>query len=439
MSLDLLLAAMFNNLNRSLIEVNFFFTANKQTYKIKVNPKDKIWQYLYRFSVNQKELNSIIYFGVSFSNSKIDIETPLSDLNLKEGDTLIIESDIPQKDFEADNAIKKYIRPFPEFASNGSLIGIYEGELKNGLPEGQGRYFHIMGFYYNGDWKKGKQNGKGIERGLQGEIYEGEFKDDKRNGKGILKLADNEIYEGDWVDGKKQGKGKTVYPNGDKYEGDFENGLPNGKGKITWISGNEYEGEMKDDLMHGKGVLKWKDGHIYEGDFLKDQRTGKGVFKFEDRVIYEGEFLNGQYNGKGIATYPEEGIYEGDWKENKKEGKGIFKFNNGDIYEGEFMNDMIDGFGKKTYTDGRVENGIWENNKFMKDYNEDIYKFSLKCIKTVDNPNKAVNILLQLKDGRLISCSEDGTLNVYNKDSYEISLSIKEHSDEIYSCIQLND
>ena len=127
MSLDLLLAAMFNNLNRSLIEVNFFFTANKQTYKIKVNPKDKIWQYLYRFSVNQKELNGIIYFSVSFSNSKIDIETPLSDLNLKEGDTLIIESDIPQKDFEADNAIKKYIRPFPEFASNGSLIGIYSG------------------------------------------------------------------------------------------------------------------------------------------------------------------------------------------------------------------------------------------------------------------------------------------------------------------------
>ena len=65
MSLDLLLAAMFNNLNRSLIEVNFFFTANKQTYKIKVNPKDKIWQYLYRFSVNQKELNGIIEYITS--------------------------------------------------------------------------------------------------------------------------------------------------------------------------------------------------------------------------------------------------------------------------------------------------------------------------------------------------------------------------------------
>ena len=63
----------------------------------------------------------------------------------------------------------------------------------------------------------------------------------------------------------------------------------------------------------------------------------------------------------------------------------------------------------------------------MKDYNENNYLFSLKCIKTINNPNKAVNILLELKDGRLISCSEDGTLNIYNKDSYEIDLSIKEH------------
>ena len=75
---DLLLAAMFHNLNKSLIELNFFFTANKQTYKIKINPKDKIWQYLYRFSVNQKELKGIIYKGVSFNGTKLDISTPLS-------------------------------------------------------------------------------------------------------------------------------------------------------------------------------------------------------------------------------------------------------------------------------------------------------------------------------------------------------------------------
>ena len=441
--LDILLAAMFHNLNKSLTEFNFFFTANKQSYKIKINPKDKIWQYLYRFSVNQKELKGIIYFGVSFNETKLDIATPLGDIGIKEGDTLIIDSEIPLNEYENDNIVKKYIRPFPEsfpeFASKEKFIGIYEGELKNGEPEGNGRFFHIMGFYNEGEWKGGKQNGKGIEKGIQGETYVGEFKDDKRNGKGTLELADGEIYEGNWLDGKKHGKGKTIYPNGDIYEGDFANGLGNGKGIIKWTNGNEYEGDMKDDLMDGKGILKWKEGHIYEGDFLKDNRTGKGIFKMNNGIVYEGEFLNGDYNGKGVITYPEDGTYEGEWKENKKNGKGIFKFKNGDIYEGEFMNNLIDGFGKKTYTDGRIENGLWENNKFMKDYNENNYLFSLKCIKTINNPSKAINELLQLKDGRLISCSREGILNIHNKDSYEIDLSIKEHLDEINSCIELND
>ena len=420
-------------INRTLIELNFYFTANKQTYKIRVNTREKLWQYLYRFSVNEKELNGIIIFGVSYKDSKLDIDTKFDDTEIKGGDTLIVDSEIPSKESENDNTIKQYIKPF-----SNMLQGVYEGQLKNGKPEGNGRFFNIMGIFYKGEWNKGKKNGKGFERGMMGEIYEGEFKNDKRNGKGTLKLADGEIYEGDWVDNIKQGKGKIKYPNGDIYEGDFKNDLGNGKGKFKWINGNEYEGEVKDDLMDGKGILKWKEGYIYEGDFLKDQRTGKGVFKMNNGIRYEGEFLDGQFNGKGIVIYPKEGSYEGEWKENKKHGKGIFKFNNGDIYEGDFLDNSIDGFGKMTYANGKIENGLWEYNKFMEDYNKD-YSFSLKCIKTVNNPNKTVNILLQLKDGRIISGSEDGMLNIYNKDNYEIDLSIKEHSNKINSCIQLND
>ena len=160
--------------------------------------------------------------------------------------------------------------------------------------------------------------------------------------------------------------------------------------------------------------------------------------KYKNGDTYEGEYLDGKYNGKGIAFYKDQGAYESEWKDGAKNGKGIFKYINGDVYEGEFMENTLDGFGKKTYSNGRIEEGLWENNEFMKDYNTD-YSFELKCIKTLNNPNRVVKILLQLKDGRLISASKDGTLNIYNKDIYEIGLSIKELSDEIFSCIQLND
>lgn len=46
---------------------------------------------------------------------------------------------------------------------------------------------------------------------------------------------------------------------------------------------------------------------------------------------------------------------------------------------------------------------------------------------------------MQLKDGRLLSSGKDGTLFIYNKDNYEIEISIKEHKDGISSCTQLND
>ena len=50
-----------------------------------------------------------------------------------------------------------------------------------------------------------------------------------------------------------------------------------------------------------------------------------------------------------------------------------------------------------------------------------------------------VNYLSKLNDGRLISCGDDCLLNIYKKDSYELQLSIKEHSDGILSFIQLKD
>jgi hypothetical protein len=46
---------------------------------------------------------------------------------------------------------------------NGKAVGIhsYEGEFKNGVPEGKGKYTWSSGDYYYGGWKKGQKDGKG--------------------------------------------------------------------------------------------------------------------------------------------------------------------------------------------------------------------------------------------------------------------------------------
>jgi hypothetical protein len=45
----------------------------------------------------------------------------------------------------------------------GKAVGVhtYEGDFKNGLPEGNGKYTWSNGDYYYGGWKKGLKDGKG--------------------------------------------------------------------------------------------------------------------------------------------------------------------------------------------------------------------------------------------------------------------------------------
>jgi len=64
---------------------------------------------------------------------------------------------LPKKESENDNIIKQCIKPYEE----GVLIGVFEGDLKNGKPEVNGRFFHILDNMYKGEWKEGKREGKG--------------------------------------------------------------------------------------------------------------------------------------------------------------------------------------------------------------------------------------------------------------------------------------
>lgn len=48
-------------------------------------------------------------------------------------------------------------------AGKGKATGVdtYDGEWKNGLPEGKGKYTWKNGGFYDGEWKKGLKDGKG--------------------------------------------------------------------------------------------------------------------------------------------------------------------------------------------------------------------------------------------------------------------------------------
>ena len=59
--------------------------------------------------------------------------------------------------------------------------------------------------------------------------------------------------------------------------------------------------------------------------------------------------------------------------------------------------------------------------------------------KTLNYHHNWIYHLYQLNDGRLISCSSDGTLNIYKKDSFDLEITIKEHFCSIRYFTQLID
>ena len=78
----------------------------------------------------------------------------------------------------------------------------YVGEIKNGIPNGKGK-FGSPGMEYIGQWKDGEKHGQGIETfPYEGRYYVGEYKDGKFNGQGVFTWENGEVEEGEWKDNK---------------------------------------------------------------------------------------------------------------------------------------------------------------------------------------------------------------------------------------------
>ena len=83
----------------------------------------------------------------------------------------------------------------------------YEGEIVNGVPNGQGTMTCCDGIKYVGGYKDGEKNGQGTETYPSGSKYVGEWKDGVRNGQGTYTQY-----------------GSLLYPDGRKYVGEYKNG-----------------------------------------------------------------------------------------------------------------------------------------------------------------------------------------------------------------------
>ena len=121
--------------------------------------------------------------------------------------------------------------------------------------------------------------------------FEGEIVDGVPNGEGTETYPDGQKYVGVFMDGKPHGQGIFTLPDGQKYFGEWKEGLQNGQGTYTSPDGKEYVGEFKDRKKHGQGTLTLPRGDKFIGEW-KDGNPWTGKFYDKDGYIF-GERLNG--------------------------------------------------------------------------------------------------------------------------------------------------
>ena len=267
----------------------------------------------------------------------------------------------------------------------------YDGDMVNGVIEGEGRMLWPNGDHYTGSFKNGQFHGHGRLEFAGGANYQGEFTNGAITGAGTWLYANGDRYTGELKYGRAHGRG-VLEARGSRYEGEFRDDRYHGAGKLTDKEGNIYTGAFENGLFHGRGVYVTRDGRRYNGDFVAGNLTGAGIYTGKEGTHYEGGFENWVFHGKGrlrdaagnqYIGYFDHGSltgageyagkdgsrYQGDFKHGIYNGRGRLQTVAGDSYEGEFQYGEYDGEGMLTYArpldNVTTIKGVWRDGELI--------------------------------------------------------------------------
>ncbi len=120
--------------------------------------------------------------------------------------------------------------------------------------------------------------------------YEGDIVNGVPNGQGKMTLHNGEKYVGEYKDGVKNGQGTHTFPDGQKYVGEFKDGKGHGQGTTSYTSGNKHVGEYRNGLRQGQGTTTSPSGLTAVGDYKMDKPWNQTVYK---NGKYFARILNG--------------------------------------------------------------------------------------------------------------------------------------------------
>ncbi|MBK7870975.1 MAG: caspase family protein [Saprospiraceae bacterium] len=171
---------------------------------------------------------------------------------------------------------------------------IQSGCLSGNCNAGQGIFAYPNGSKYEGQFRNGKPEGIGTFFYINNDRYQGSFKSGFPHGNGILYKADGQTKKGLWRDGEYIGETMAVQPT---RTGCISGNCTNGTGTYTFKNGATYSGPFLNNLPHGKGIVEYTNGERYEGEIAAGSFNGFGILYLEDGGKVSGYWRDGAYQG----------------------------------------------------------------------------------------------------------------------------------------------
>lgn len=280
---------------------------------------------------------------------------------------------------------------------NGKYESTYEGEYKNGIREGFGRFSHVEGTIQEGPFVKGQFSGKGIETMDNGDSYEGNFVNYQRHGYGKYKMANGSTFEGWFVVGE-------VYT-----------------GKLTYYDGTVVyyqEGNPVDKITERKSDYKPKIGvrvtEYFDKEWKRCQAKNAAYYRLityeapnKPKGIIKDYYITGEQQGDFYAVYMD---YADEGK-NFFEGEANWYYKSGKLEKKcYFYNSRLNGPEVSYYENGTTQNSANYNNGVLEGTMITYYpNGSPKIVANYDNGI--------LKNNKYLRITEDGAaFLVYNED-----------------------
>ncbi|WBR14615.1 Morn repeat protein [Pandoravirus kuranda] len=191
-------------------------------------------------------------------------------------------------------------------------------------------------------------------------LYEGEWREGRPDGFGIMTYTHERRYEGRWRCGRRHGTGTFTVDwrcstFAMRLECEWSNGACHGRAKVrhrgfTW-KGNVAHGFFGGtvELMHSRisaygewndnqfdGTITWSDarGSIYAGSCTKGRAHGFGTLKHEDGRRFEASWSDGALDGDGAVTYSDGSRWQGRWKLGERQEGAVVAHNRASAHRG---------------------------------------------------------------------------------------------------------